>query len=81
LRIFTVSCSNTCYNVLDIQVELLLGGDESLLIRLRRQNPAISSWKEVAELVGAKREDFDRIRHAARHMQLVYPDKKRRGLL
>lgn len=36
---------------------------------MRKADPSINQWADVAQLVGARREDFDRVRHASKWMQ------------
>lgn len=59
--------------------DLHLNPDASLLDSLALRDFRVKSWKDVAELVGAKREDFDRIRHAARWQQENLPGMKAAG--
>lgn len=61
------------------QKGLLLRPDTRLLDDLARRDRRIQSWKDVAEMVGAKREDFDRVRQAASWMQDNLPAMKAAG--
>jgi hypothetical protein len=58
---------------------MLMGGGHSLLSIASRLYPGIQTWADIAEEVGARREDFDRVRHAASWMQQTLPQKKARG--
>ncbi|WWC99000.1 hypothetical protein V866_005894 [Kwoniella sp. B9012] len=59
---------------------LLMNPDQSLYDQLR-SDPRVQDWKDIAQLVGAKREDYDRVRHAARWLQLHLPDTVAKGKL
>jgi hypothetical protein len=58
---------------------MLMGDGHSLLSVASRLYPEIHTWADIAERVGARREDFDRVRHAASDMQQKLPGKKARG--
>ncbi|OCF58212.1 hypothetical protein L486_04242 [Kwoniella mangroviensis CBS 10435] len=58
---------------------LLLNQDQSLYDQLR-SDPRVQDWKDIAELVGAQREDYDRVRHAARWLQQHLPGLVAKGL-
>ncbi|WWD08732.1 hypothetical protein V865_006845 [Kwoniella europaea PYCC6329] len=58
---------------------LLLNQDQSLYDQLRSDS-RVRDWKDIAEMVGAKREDFDRVRHAARWLQQHLPGLVAKGL-
>lgn len=58
---------------------MLMGEGHSLLSIISRTHPDIHTWADIAERVGARREDFDRVRHAASGMQQDLPQKKARG--
>ena len=57
----------------------LLLGEQSLLKRLQALNRRFQRWEDVAAEVGARRADFDRVRHAASWMQNNLPAMKRQG--
>jgi hypothetical protein len=57
----------------------MLGAEQSPLQTISRVLPNIRSWADVAEAVGARREDFDRVRHAASGIQRDAPLRKARG--
>ena len=57
----------------------LLGAHESPLATIARSHPGVRSWADIAEVVGARRKDFDRVRHAADWMIKNLPAKKARG--
>nr|XP_031857371.1 uncharacterized protein CI109_007235 [Kwoniella shandongensis]KAA5524443.1 hypothetical protein CI109_007235 [Kwoniella shandongensis] len=59
---------------------LLLGSGESLFNRLRSAG-CVNDWKDIASMVGAAREDYDRVRFCAKSMQDTLPGKMRRGIL
>jgi hypothetical protein len=71
---YSVSPSTTT-----LTLDLLMGGGHSLLSIASRMYPGIQTWADIAEKVGARREDFDRVRHAASGMQQTLPQKKARG--
>jgi hypothetical protein len=56
-----------------------MGGGQSLLTVASQRFTDINTWADIAERVGARREDFDRVRHAACGMQANLPVKKARG--
>ena len=62
-----------------LTLDMLMGEGHSLLSVASRINPGIQTWADIAERVGARREDFDRVRHAASGMQQTLPQKKARG--
>ncbi|WWC59900.1 uncharacterized protein I303_102462 [Kwoniella dejecticola CBS 10117] len=57
---------------------LLLNQEQSLYLQLR-SDPLIKDWKDIAELVGAKREDYDRVRFASRWLQDNLPNLLAQG--
>ncbi|WRT65377.1 uncharacterized protein IL334_002320 [Kwoniella shivajii] len=61
-------------------LELLLCPNQSLFVQLRHHD-GIVDWKDIADLVGARREDFDRVRQSARRMQEMLPGLMRRGAI
>ncbi|KAK8861270.1 hypothetical protein IAR55_002089 [Kwoniella newhampshirensis] len=61
-------------------LELLLRPGESLFTRMRSEG-LVNDWKDIAAMVGAQREDFDRVRHCARSLQDSLPGRMRRGEL
>ena len=65
--------------VMALTLDMLMGEGHSLLSIASRMNPTIQTWADIAERVGARREDFDRVRHAASGMQATLPVKKARG--
>ena len=62
-----------------LTIDMLMGEGHSLLSVASRMYPGIQTWADIAERVGARREDFDRVRHAASWMQQTLPQKKARG--
>jgi len=62
-----------------LTIDMLMGEGHSLLSVASRMHPGIQTWADIAERVGARREDFDRVRHAASWMQQTLPQKKARG--
>lgn len=62
-----------------LTLDMLMGSGNSLLLVASRMHPGIQTWADIAERVGARREDFDRVRHAASGMQSTLPVKKARG--
>lgn len=70
-----------CESVLSValRIDVLMGSGHSLLSTVTRSQPTVRSWADIAELIGARREDFDRVRHAASWMQSSLPRKKARG--
>ncbi|WVF67043.1 hypothetical protein IAT40_001786 [Kwoniella sp. CBS 6097] len=61
-------------------VELLVCPSQSLLNQLVHAR-SVNNWKDIAQIVGAKREDFDRVRHASKWLQDHLPDLVRRGAM
>ncbi|WVQ94580.1 hypothetical protein IAU59_001660 [Kwoniella sp. CBS 9459] len=61
-------------------VELLVCPSQSLINQLSNAK-SVRDWKDIAEIVGAKREDFDRVRHASKWLQDSLPALVRRGAL
>ncbi|WVW79849.1 hypothetical protein I302_101819 [Kwoniella bestiolae CBS 10118] len=59
---------------------LLLNQDQSLYDQLRTDS-RVRDWKDIAVLVGARREDFDRVRHSARWLQMNLPGLIARGMV
>jgi hypothetical protein len=64
-----------------LTIDMLMGSGQSLLSTASRTFPDINSWADIAQRVGARREDFDRVRHAASGMQRTLPIKRSRGEL
>jgi len=62
-----------------LTLDMLMGEGHSLLSVASRTNLGIQTWADLAEKLGARREDFDRVRHAASGMQQTLPQKKARG--
>ncbi len=71
------------YSHLWVSYQLILadpnGRNESLLKLLRRRGINVEIRADIAEMVGARREDFDRVRHAASGTQRDLPGRRRRG--
>ncbi|WWC68911.1 uncharacterized protein I206_102847 [Kwoniella pini CBS 10737] len=61
-------------------VALLVNQEQTLYNQLK-SDPRIRDWKDIAEMVGAKREDFDRVRHSARWLQENLPGLVAKGML
>ncbi|WWC87589.1 uncharacterized protein L201_002479 [Kwoniella dendrophila CBS 6074] len=57
---------------------LLMNQEQSLFNQLK-SDPRIQDWKDIAQMVGAQREDFDRVRHAAKWLQDNLPGLVARG--
>jgi hypothetical protein len=64
---------------LSLIADVMLGAGRSPLTTIASVIPNIRSWADVSEAVGARREDFDRVRHAASGLQQDLPRKKARG--
>ncbi|RXK35684.1 hypothetical protein M231_07057 [Tremella mesenterica] len=72
------SGSTTLSNAVRGNILQIMLGKESLYSWLRRDHPEVQSWADIAAGVDAQREDFDRVRHAARWFRNNLPILVRR---